>query len=189
MEVRAGGSPRRGAIVRIFQASYLALGALLALLAGAATADWALSPINAALTRSFAISEKQTNQISAPTNPSSDRLPSLAIPGDFPASLATTAPVASESSKADVRPVAPVETESIADGATRSDATDPPATEIDGTAYGEGHATSDAPAAAEQSRPAAPPDAPYEGISSSTRGPYSGAKRLAIRALQEPDHS
>lgn len=179
MKVRAGRSARRCAIVRIFQVSYLALGALLASLAGAATADWALSPIKAALTQSFAISEQQANQISRPTNPSSDRLPSLAIPGDFPAHLAAIVPVASDGSKTDVRPVAPVETGSIADGVSRFDATDPPATDIDGTAYGEGHATSDAPVAAEQSRPAAPPDTPFErggppAVPAPTPGPATG---------------
>ena len=90
--------------MRAFQISYLALGALLALVAGVAAAEWGLSPIDEAVARTDAATEVQAGVQSAPAIRSGDQLqpvndPTVAPPRD-------SAVVASL--VADVRPPTPV---------------------------------------------------------------------------------
>jgi hypothetical protein len=75
--------------VRTFQVSYLALGALLALVAGVSAAEWGLAPINEAVARAEATTDMQAGIQSAPATGSSgplrpvDETP-VAVPRDPP---------------------------------------------------------------------------------------------------------
>lgn len=110
--------------MRPFQVSYLALGALLALVAGVAAAEWGLGPIDEAVGRADASTEIQAGVQSAPaTAPGGSSRPvddaPVAHPSDPPAIV---------SSIADVRPPSPIVVADEADAVSMKGEMDAPPT-------------------------------------------------------------
>ena len=112
--------------MRTFQVSYLALGALLALVAGVSAAEWGLAPINEAVARAEATTDLQAGIQSAPATGSSDPL----RPVDEAPVAVSRDPPAIESSIADVRPSSPVIVADEADAVSTATGTEAPPPEI-----------------------------------------------------------